>query len=52
MEECDVNIAIPPSDQHLDTITVTGPRKNCEDARQALERKKQQLEAEREERVS
>lgn len=52
MERCDVKITVPASDSHSDTITVSGPRRNCEDARQALERRMQQLEAEKEERVS
>ena len=35
-----------------DIITITGPRKNCDEAKKGLERRLQQLEAEKEERVS
>lgn len=35
-----------------DKITLTGPARNCEEAERALDRKVQQLEAEKEERVS
>ena len=35
-----------------DKIVLTGPARNCEEAERALERKVQQLEAEKEERVS
>ena len=31
---------------------ITGPRKNCDEAKKGLERRLQQLEAEKEERVS
>ena len=52
MSEYDVNIAVPPSDDRSDVIKITGAKKNCEEARAALERRKQQFEAEKEERVS
>ena len=35
-----------------DIVTITGPRKNCDEAKMGLERRLQQLEAEKEERVS
>jgi predicted PilT family ATPase len=50
MRECSVNITVPPSDQQSDIIIVSGPAKNCEEAKRALERKLQELEAEKEER--
>ena len=34
-----------------DQIAITGPAKNCKEAERALERRVQQLEAEKEERV-
>ena len=51
MEEYDVGITVPHSDKLSDIITINGPRKNCEEAKQALERRRQELEAEKEERV-
>lgn len=35
-----------------DAVSLTGPARNCEEAKRALERKVVQLEAEKEERVS
>lgn len=35
----------------LDIVTITGPHRNCEEAKKGLERRVQQLEAEKEERV-
>ena len=52
MDEYDVGITVPSSDKRSDIITINGPRKNCEEARQALERRRQELEAEKEEKVS
>ena len=52
MKEHDVNITIPSSDKMSDIITITGPARNCEEAEKALGRRVQQLEAEKEERVS
>ena len=51
MSEYDVNITVPQSEDKVDLIKVTGVSKNCEDTRKALERRVQQLEAEKEERV-
>ena len=51
MEEYDVSINVPPSDKKSDVVTITGPAKNCRDVTKALERRVQQLEAEKEERV-
>ena len=51
MDQCDVKITVPSHELQSDSIVVTGPRKNCEEARHALERRLQQLEAEKEERV-
>lgn len=50
MDEYDVGITVPSSDKRSDIITINGPRKNCEEARQALERRRQELEAEKEEK--
>jgi predicted PilT family ATPase len=50
MKECSVNITVPPSDQQSDVIIVSGPAKNCEEAKHALKRKQRELEAEKEER--
>ena len=52
MEEYDVSIAVPPSEEQQDTITITGTAKNCEEAKEALQRRVKQLDAEKEERVS
>lgn len=51
-DEYRVGIEVPRADLQQNVITVHGPAKNCEGARQALLRKVQQLEAEKEERVS
>eukprot|EP00731_Ephydatia_muelleri_P015246 Em0008g966a len=50
MEEYDVSINVPPSEAQQDTITITGTVKNCEEAREALQRRVKQLDAEKEER--
>ena len=46
-----VSIEVPRSGLQEDTITVYGPVQNCESAKQALELRVQELEAEKEERV-
>ena len=51
MEEYDVSINVPPPEAQLDTITISGTAKNCEEAKEALQRRVKQLDAEKEERV-
>ena len=51
MEEYDVSFTVPPPEAQLDTITITGTAKNCEEAKEALMRRVKQLDAEKEERV-
>ena len=46
-----MSINVPPSEAQQDTITITGTVKNCEEAREALQRRVKQLDAEKEERV-
>lgn len=51
-DEYRVMIDVPRAELKQNVITVHGPPKCCEGAKQALLRKVQQLEAEKEERVS
>ena len=52
MGDYDVNISIPPAEEHSDTVKVTGPPANVKRALQALLDKCDQLEKEKEDRVS
>jgi len=52
MDEYEVDIAVPQADMVSNHIVVSGPVKRVEQAKQALERKVQQLDAEKEDRVS
>lgn len=52
MEECEVTIAIPKSDEHSDVIKITGPPSKIDGARKIIEKKLQVLEEERRQRVS
>ena len=52
MDEFEVQITIPSLDDHLDFITVTGPPSRVEAAKKAIEQKVQQLDAEKQDRVS
>ena len=47
-----VSVEVPPLERQESKITLHGPVQNCDDARQALERRVLELEAEKEERVS
>lgn len=51
-DEYRVSIDVPRAELKQSVITVYGPPKYCESTRQALLRKVQQFEAEKEERVS
>ena len=46
-----VSIEVPRAELQQDEITVFGPPQNCEEAKQELERRVLDLEAEKEERV-
>lgn len=52
MDEFEVQITIPPSEKKLDTITISGPPARVEAAKKAVEQKVEQLDAEKEDRVS
>jgi len=52
MEEFDVNVAIPAAEEHSDIVKITGPPANVAKAKNALDEKVKQLEAEQEDRVS
>ena len=51
MDEYNVNISIPPQDQQSDLIKVTGPPANVQRAEDALAKKVQALELEKEDRI-
>jgi predicted PilT family ATPase len=51
MDEYNVNISIPPQDQHSDLIKVTGPPANVQRAEDALADKVKALELEKEDRL-
>ena len=51
MGDYDVNISIPPAEEHSDTVKVTGPPANVKRALQALLDKCDQLEKEKEDRM-
>lgn len=51
MREHDVNISVPPADEHSDIVKVTGPPANVRNALLALTEKCDQLEKEKEDRV-
>ena len=50
-DEHRVNIEVPKAELKQNVISVFGPAKNCEEARHAIQRKVQQFEAEKEEKV-
>ena len=52
MDEYEVEIAVPQANAVSNHIVVSGPVKRVERAKLALERKVQQLDAEKEDRVS
>lgn len=52
MDEYEVEIAVPQANTVSNHILVSGPVKRVEQAKLALERKVQQLDAEKEDRVS
>jgi len=52
MEDHDVNIRVPPSEQHSDIIVVTGAKNNADSARTALLERLQELEKEKEDRAA
>lgn len=51
MDEFDVNIAIPPSRDESDQVTIVGTRTKVDRAIQALKEKVAEIEAENEDRV-
>ena len=51
MDECDVNITIPPSRDESDQVTILGTRTKVNRAIQALQQKVAEIEAENEDRV-
>lgn len=51
MDEYNVNISVPPQDQHSDIIKVTGPPANVQRATDALADKVKSLELEQEDRL-
>ncbi|CAC5382186.1 Vigilin [Mytilus coruscus] len=51
MGDYDVNISIPPADDHSDKVKVTGPPANVKRALEALQEKCDQLEKEKEDRL-
>lgn len=51
MDEYNVNISVPPQDQHSDIIKVTGPPANVQRAEDALAEKVKSLELEQEDRL-
>ena len=52
MDEFDVNISVPPSDQQSDCVKVSGAPGSVQRAIDALGEKVQSLEGEKQERVS
>ena len=52
MDECDVNITIPPSRDESDQVVIVGTRPKVNKAIEALEQKVAEIEAENEDRVS
>lgn len=52
MDECDVNISIPPSRDESDQVTIIGTRPKVNKAIEALQQKVAEIEAENEDRVS
>ena len=51
MEECDVNIAIPPPREESDIVTIVGSRTKVQKAIEMLNQKIAEIEAENEDRV-
>ena len=51
MDECDVNITIPPSRDESDQVTIVGTRPKVNKAIEALQQKVAEIEAENEDRV-
>ena len=51
MDEFDVNIAIPPSKEESDQVTIVGTRPKVDKAVEALQQKVAEIEAENEDRV-
>ncbi|CAG2229559.1 Vigilin [Mytilus edulis] len=51
MGDYDVNISIPPAEEHSDKVKVTGPPANVKRALEALQEKCDQLEKEKEDRM-
>ncbi|WAR14759.1 VIGLN-like protein [Mya arenaria] len=51
MDECNVNISIPPQQQQSDVIKVTGPPANVQRAEEALAAKVSDLELDKEDRL-
>lgn len=51
METYDVNIIIPPQNDHSDVITIRGLQENVEKAREALKERIEQLELEKQDRL-
>lgn len=51
MEQYNVNISVPPQEEHSDYIKVRGPPANVERAEEALAEKVKNLELEKEDRV-
>lgn len=52
MQDFDVNISIPAAEEHSDVVKVRGPPVNVSKARAAILERVNQLEQEREDRVS
>jgi len=50
MDECDVNILVPPAEKQDSVIVVTGPIKNVEQALAALTKRNDEIESENEDR--
>lgn len=50
MDECDVNILVPPAEKQDTVIVVTGPIKNVEQALAALTKRNDEIESENEDR--
>ena len=51
MEECDVSIQVPPADDNVSILRVTGTQENVARAKETLLQRVQQLEIEKEQRV-
>ena len=52
MDDFEVSIQVPPADDNISVLTVTGTPENVARAKQTLLQRVQQLEEEREQRVS